>query len=101
MGDYKADQNGATRPVVFGPVDGVYVQVNRSRTLFITSPVRGASVPVYGRIVDRDGKMMQSFEDSTRAAMYGKWIGTPLPAGQYKLELEVGGNRRSIPFEVK
>lgn len=96
-----ADKREAGGPVVFGPIGQLYVQVNIDRTLFITTPVRGASAPVYGKILDRTGALIQTFEDLTHAAMYGKQISKPLPAGQYTLNLKVGLENRSIVFEVK
>jgi GWxTD domain-containing protein len=88
-------------PVVFGPIGQLYVQVNNDRTLFITTPVRGASATVNGKILDRAGALIQTFEDLTQASMYGRQISNPLPAGQYTLQLNVGPENRSIVFEVK
>ncbi len=102
---------GDDRTVLFGPVDGLSVQVNPNRTLLITSPVRGillsespskrTSIPVSGTIVDHNGSAVQVFQDTTQASIYGKWIDTPLSAGQYVLHIDAGGDRRTITFEVK
>lgn len=94
-----ASMSNAYRLSFFGHL--LSVQVKSNRTLLITAPVWGGSVPVYGRITDRNGVLVQAFEDTTRANMYGKSIATPLPPGQYTLHLEVGGDDRSIAFEVK
>jgi GWxTD domain-containing protein len=92
---------GEGRPTMFGPVSGLYVQVNRNGTFFITTPVRGSSAPVRGKILDRTGATVQAFDDVARSTMYGKWIATPLPAGQYVLHLEVDHDLRALTFEVK
>jgi len=92
---------GEGHPAMFGPVSGLYVEVNRNGTLFITTPVRGSSSPVSGRILDRSGATVQAFDDVARSTMYGKWITTPLPAGQYVLHLEVDHDLRALTFEVK
>jgi GWxTD domain-containing protein len=92
---------GEGRPTMFGPVSGLYVEVNRNGTLFITTPVRGSSAPVNGKIVDRNGATVQSFDDVARSTMYGKWITSPLPRGQYVLHLEVDHDPRALTFEVK
>jgi len=93
---------GEGRPAMFGPESGVYVEVNRNGTLFITTPVRGSSVPVNGKIVDRNnGATVQAFDDVARSTMYGKWITSPLPPGHYVLHLEVNHDPRTIIFEVK
>jgi GWxTD domain-containing protein len=92
---------GEGRPAMFGPESGVYVEVNRNGTLFITTPVRGISAPVNGKIVDRNGALVQAFDDVARSTMYGKWITSPLPPGQYVLHLEVNHDPRTIIFEVK
>jgi hypothetical protein len=86
---------------MFGPVSGLYVEVNRNGTLFITTPVRGSSSPVSVRILDRSGATVQAFDDVARSTMYCKWITTPLPAGQYVLHLEVDHDLRALTFEVK
>ena len=44
---------GEGRPAMFGPISGLYVEVNRNGTIFITTPVRGSSSPVTCKIVDR------------------------------------------------
>jgi GWxTD domain-containing protein len=92
---------GEGRPAMFGPVNGLYVEVNRNGTLFIATPVRGGSTPVSGKIVDRNGAILQAFDDVARSAMYGKWIASPVPPGQYVLHLEVNHDLRAITFEVK
>jgi GWxTD domain-containing protein len=92
---------GEGRPTMFGPVSGLYVEVNRNGTLFITTPVRGDTAPVNGKIVDRNGATVQAFDDVARSTMYGKWITSPLPAGQYVLHLEVDHDPRALIFEVK
>jgi GWxTD domain-containing protein len=92
---------GEGRPTMFGPASGLYVQVNRNGTLFITTPVRGSSAPVSGKILDRSGATVQAFDDVARSTMYGKWIATPLPAGQYILHLEVDHDQHWLTFEVK
>jgi GWxTD domain-containing protein len=92
---------GEGRPAVFGPVSGLYVEVNHNGTIFITTPVRGSSSPVACKIVDRNGAIVQSFDDVARSGMYGKWVVTPLPAGQYVLHLDVDHNLRALTFEVK
>jgi GWxTD domain-containing protein len=92
---------GEGRPTMFGPVSGLYVEVNRNGTIFTTTPVRGSSAPVSGKILDRNGATVQSFDDVARSTMYGKWIATPLPAGQYVLHLEVDHDLRALTFEVK
>jgi len=88
-------------PGVFGPVSGVYVEVNHNGTIFITTPVRGNSSPVTCKIVDRNGTVVQSFDDVARSGMYAKRLVTPLPAGQYVLHLDVDHNLRALTFEVK
>jgi len=98
MGDGRTSERG---PVVFGPIGGLYVQVNKDRTLFITTPVGHSAMAVSGGIVDRNGALVQRFEDVTRAPMYGKGISAPLAAGTYTLHLQVGPEDRSIVFEVK
>jgi GWxTD domain-containing protein len=92
---------GESRPTMFGPVSGLYVEVNRNGTLFITTPVRGDSASVNGKIVDRNGATVQAFDDVARSTMYGKWIASPLPPGQYVLHLEVNHDPRALIFEVK
>jgi GWxTD domain-containing protein len=92
---------GEGRPAVFGPISGLYVEVNHNGTIFITTPVRGSSSPVTCKIVDRNGAIVQSFDDVSRSGMYGKWVVTPLPAGQYVLHLDVDHNLRALTFEVK
>ncbi len=92
---------GEGRPTMFGPVSGLYVEVNRNGTIFITTPVRGTSAPVSGKILDGNGATVQSFDDVAKSTMYGKWIATPLPAGQYVLHLEVDHDLRTLTFEVK
>ncbi len=94
---------GEGHPAMFGPVSGLYVEVNHNGTLFITTAVRGSSVPVSGKILDRnrDGATVQAFDDVARSTMYGKWITTPLPPGQYVLHLEVDHDLRALTFEVK
>jgi GWxTD domain-containing protein len=92
---------GEGHPAMFGPVSGLYVEVNGNGTFFITTPVRGSSAPVSGKILDRSGATVQSFDDVARSTMYGKWIATPLPAGQYVLHLEVDHDLRTLTFEVK
>jgi hypothetical protein len=86
---------------MFGPESGVYVEVNHNGTLFIATPVRGSSAPVNGKIVDRNGATVQAFDDVARSTMYGKWITSPLPPGQYVLHLEVNHDPRTVIFEVK
>jgi hypothetical protein len=51
--------------------------------------------------VDRNGALVQAFDDVARSTMYGKWITSPLPPGQYVLHLEVNHDPRTIIFEVK
>ena len=85
---------------MFGPIAGLYVEVNNDRTLFVTTPVRGGSVHVDGRIIDGNGALVEKFEDVTRDSVYAKGI-SKLPAGQYTLHLQVGPDDRSILFEVK
>jgi GWxTD domain-containing protein len=92
---------GEGHAAMFGPVSGLYVEVNHNGTLFIATPVRGSSAPVNGKIVDRNGAIVQAFDDVARSAMYGKWIANPLPPGQYVLHLEVDHDLRAITFEVK
>ncbi|HEV8037470.1 MAG TPA: GWxTD domain-containing protein [Bryobacteraceae bacterium] len=92
---------GPGRPAMFGPESGVYVEVNHNGTLFIATPVRGSSAPVNGKIVDRNGATVQAFDDVARSTMYGKWITSPLPPGQYVLHLEVNHDPRTVIFEVK
>ena len=92
---------GPGRPAMFGPESGVYVEVNHNGTLFIATPVRGSSAPVNGKILDRNGATVQAFDDVARSTMYGKWITTPLPPGQYVLHLEVNHDPRTLIFEVK
>jgi GWxTD domain-containing protein len=94
-------EKGEGRPAVFGPVSGLYVEVNHNGTIFITTPVRGSSSPVTCKIVDRNGAVVQSFDDVSRSGMYGKWVVMPLPAGQYVLHLDVDHNLRALTFEVK
>lgn len=89
----------AGRPVVFGPGGGLYVEVNANRTVSITAPVRGKSVPVHGRIVDSNGAMVKAFDDINRSPIYG--ITYSLAAGQYVLYLEVDSDKRALTFEVK
>src|SRR5579871_296964 len=93
--------NGEGRPVVYGPIGGLYIEVNHNGTVFITTPVRGASSEVSCRIVNQFGAVVQSFKDTARSGMYGKWIVTPLPAGQYVLHLDADHTPRSVTFEVK
>jgi hypothetical protein len=92
---------GEGHPVKFGPVSGLYVEVNHNGTLLITAPVRGNSALVDGKIVDRNGATVQAFNDVARSAMYSKWIINPLPPGQYVLHLEVDHDTRVITFEAK
>ena len=94
------DERERGGPAVFGPVGGLYVQVNKDRTLFVTTPAGGDSLAVSG-IVDRNGAVIARFDDTTRAPMYGKGISVPFAAGTYTLHLRVGPEDRSIVFEVK
>ena len=98
MGDGTRSERG---PVVFGPVGGLYVQVNKDRTLFITTPAGNSPIAVTGGIIDRNGALVQKFDDVTHAPMYGKGISTTLAAGTYTLHLQVGPEDRSIVFQVK
>jgi GWxTD domain-containing protein len=95
------DTRQARGPVVFGPIAGLYVEVNNDRTIFVTTPVRGGPVPVDGRIIDGNGALVEKIEDVTRGSLYAKGISKSLPAGQYTLHLQVGPDDRSILFEVK
>ena len=92
---------GDGHPAMFGPVSGLFVQVNQNGSIFITTPVKGSSATVRGSIVDRNGATVESFDDVTRSAIYGKWIASPLAPGQYALKLQVDQDRRAITFEVK
>ena len=92
---------GEGHSAMFGPADGLSVEVNHNGTLFIATPVRGDSMPVSGKIVDHNGTVAQAFDDVTRSAKYEKWIINPLPPGQYVLHLDVGHDVRAITFEVK
>jgi GWxTD domain-containing protein len=90
-------------PVVFGPAGGLYVQVNKDRSIFISTPVGRSGMPVSSEIIDRNGALVLRFNDLdlTRAPMYGKEFPAPLAAGTYTLHLHVGAEDRSIIFEVK
>ena len=88
-------------PVVFGQIGAPCVQVNHDRTLFLSTPVARSSTPVSVRIVDQNGVQVQAFDDVTRGNVYSKSIDTPLPAGQYTLHFQAGGDGRSLTFEVK
>jgi hypothetical protein len=92
---------GEGHPAKFGPVSGLYLEVNRNGTLFITTPVEGSSAPVNGKIADRNGAIVEAFNDVARSTMYSKWIINPLPPGQYVLHLEVDHDMRAITFEVR
>lgn len=92
---------GEGHPAMFGPVSGLYVEVNSNGTLFITTPVSGSSVTVDGKILDHNGAIVQAFNDVARSTLYGKWIANPLPPGQYVLHLEVNHDPRALIFEVK
>jgi len=86
---------------VYGPVSGLYVQVNGDRSILITTPVSGSAVAVHGGIVDGAGATVQSFDDVARSGIYGKWVEYQLPPGQYVLHLQVDNDKRGISFEVK
>lgn len=92
---------GEGRPTVYGPNGGLYIEVNHNGTLYITTPVRGASSEVSCRILNRYGSVVQSFKDTARSGIYGKWVGTSLPAGSYVLHLDADQTPRSVTFEVK
>ena len=92
---------GEEHHTVFGQEGGLYIEVKPNRTIFITTPVRGSSVPVHGRIVDQNGTTVETFEDVNHSAIYGKWIVHQLPAGQYVLHLEVDNDRHALIFQVK
>ncbi len=95
MGDLSGKHTSQTGPAVFGPVSGLYVQVNENRTIFVTTPVRGSSIPVYGKITAANGSLAGSFEDTTRrSSVYGKEVAIPLAAGSYTL---ANRNRRRPP----
>jgi GWxTD domain-containing protein len=92
---------GAGHPAKFGPVSGLYVEVNYNGTLSISAPVRGSSALVDGKIVDRNGATVQTFNDVAHSATYSKWMINPLPPGQYMLRLEIDRDMRVIAFEAK
>jgi len=98
MGDGARSERG---PVVFGPVGGLYVQVNKDRTIFITTPAGRTVMPVHAGIIDRNGATVARFDDLSRTLLYGKGVSTSLAAGTYTLHLQVGPEDRSISFEVK
>jgi GWxTD domain-containing protein len=95
------DSKEAKGPTVYGPVSGLYVQVNGDRSILITTSVSGSAVAVHGGIVDRTGATVQSFDDVARSGIYGKWVEYQLPPGQYVLHMQVDNDKRGISFEVK